>query len=67
MARQHNSVRCLVAIAIGAPVPLASAAESLPRLKVSENRRFLMTDEGQPFFYLGIPAARSASGFRPPD
>jgi len=52
MARQHSSVRCLVAAAIAALVPLASAAESLPRLKVSENRRFLTTDEGQPFFLL---------------
>lgn len=56
MARQHDSVRCLVATAIAALIPLASAGESLPRLKVSENRRFLMTDEGQPFFYLGDTA-----------
>ena len=27
-----------------------------PRLKVSENRRFLVTEEGKPFFYLGDTA-----------
>jgi hypothetical protein len=29
------------------------AADSLPRLKVSENKRFLVTTDGQPFFWLG--------------
>lgn len=29
-----------------------AAAAPLPRLKVSENRRFLVTETGQPFFYL---------------
>jgi hypothetical protein len=28
----------------------------LPRLKVSDNRRFLVTDEGRPFFWLGDTA-----------
>ncbi len=32
------------------------AAESLPRLQVSENGRFLVTDDGQPFFWLGDTA-----------
>lgn len=33
---------------------MAAAAESgLPRLAVSENRRYLVTQEGKPFFYLG--------------
>lgn len=34
----------------------AAAAESPPRLKVSANGRFLMTADGQPFFYLGDTA-----------
>jgi hypothetical protein len=34
----------------------SSAAEPLPRLKVSDNGRFLMTTDGQPFFYLGDTA-----------
>ena len=34
----------------------ASAGEPLPRLKVSDNGRFLMTADGQPFFYLGDTA-----------
>jgi hypothetical protein len=29
---------------------------SLPRLKVSDNRRFLVTEQGEPFFYLGDTA-----------
>jgi len=56
MARQHDFLRCLVAITIAAFGPWAFAADSLPRLKVSESHRFLMTDEGQPFFYLGDTA-----------
>lgn len=31
-------------------------AEHLPRLKVSENRRFLVTETGDPFFWLGDTA-----------
>lgn len=56
MARHRNFLSCLVTITIASLGPLACAAESLPRLKVSENRRFLMTDEGRPFFYLGDTA-----------
>ncbi len=32
---------------------LVSAAESLPALEVSENKRFLVSAGGRPFFYLG--------------
>lgn len=32
---------------------LVSAAEPLPELEVSENKRFLVTAGGRPFFYLG--------------
>jgi hypothetical protein len=34
----------------------AAAGQSLPRLKVSDNRRFLVTAGGRPFFYLGDTA-----------
>jgi hypothetical protein len=34
----------------------AGSAEPLPTLKISENRRFLVTAEGKPFFYLGDTA-----------
>src|SRR4051812_49950555 len=39
-------------VAIAAPAP----AGPLPRLKVSENRRFLVREDGSPFFYLGDTA-----------
>ena len=32
------------------------AQPSLPRLMVSDNRRFLVTEQGQPFFYLADTA-----------
>jgi hypothetical protein len=32
------------------------SAETLPKLKVSENHRFLVTESGQPFFWLGDTA-----------
>jgi hypothetical protein len=35
---------------------LFCSAESLPKLKVSENHRFLVTESGQPFFWLGDTA-----------
>lgn len=35
---------------------IASAQAPLPRLKVSENRRFLVTESGAPFFWLGDTA-----------
>lgn len=44
-----------VALVLG--LSLAGAgAQPLPRLKVSENRRFLVTETGQPFFWLGDTA-----------
>src|SRR6186997_353908 len=33
-----------------------AAAQPLPRLKVSDNRRFLVTADNQPFFWLGDTA-----------
>ena len=35
---------------------LFCSAEPLPKLKVSENHRFLVTESGQPFFWLGDTA-----------
>ncbi len=40
-------------VLIAAPGPRAA---SLPRLKVSNNHRFLVRDDGRPFFYLGDTA-----------
>lgn len=34
----------------------AAGVEALPRLRVSENRRFLVTEDGRPFFWLGDTA-----------
>ena len=34
----------------------ARSAEALPRLRVSDNRRFLVTENGKPFFWLGDTA-----------
>jgi hypothetical protein len=31
-------------------------ADPLPKLKISENKRFLVTESGEPFFYLGDTA-----------
>ena len=36
--------------------PGGAAAPPLPRLKVSENKRFLVTADGRPFFWLGDTA-----------
>ncbi len=48
-----------LAFGIGCALGLAAAgaaAPALPRLKVSDDRRFLVTEEGRPFFYLGDTA-----------
>jgi len=45
-----NSLR-LFAISTCLGVTLCSGA--LPALKLSDNKRFLVTDDGKPFFYLG--------------
>jgi len=37
-------------------IPFHLSAAPLPKLKVSENRRFLVTESGQPFFWLGDTA-----------
>ncbi len=45
----------VLALALGLGPPLA-AAPALPRLKVSDNHRFLVTADGRPFFWLGDTA-----------
>src|SRR5262245_29713033 len=45
----------LLVVALFAAVPQPSASR-LPRLKVSDNHRFLVTDDGRPFFWLGDTA-----------
>ena len=45
-----------VALAAVAFVLTASAAQPLPKLKVSDNGRFLVTSDGKPFFYLADTA-----------
>ncbi len=45
---------CLIAAALTAS--LASAAPAPQQIKVSDNKRFLVTGDGQPFFWLGDTA-----------
>ncbi len=45
---------CVAGSSVLADAP--SSSVNVPRLKVSENRRFLVTSEGQPFFWLGDTA-----------
>jgi hypothetical protein len=47
---------CVVVLLMVTGVMPALAADRLPRLKVSDNRRFLMEEDGTPFFYLGDTA-----------
>ena len=49
-----RSSTLLLALALATPSAPAEAAP--PRLKVSENRRFLVHEDGRPFFYLGDTA-----------
>ena len=44
----------LLPFILPAAIPFGHAAA--PVLKVSENKRFLVTEDGQPFFYLGDTA-----------
>src|SRR5215472_10274937 len=47
-------VSFLVIVALSAR--FAFASEPLPKLKVSDNHHFLVTESGQPFFWLGDTA-----------
>jgi hypothetical protein len=49
---KRRLLHLLVALGLG----LATQAAPLPRLQVSENHRFLVTDQGRPFFWLGDTA-----------
>ena len=48
--------RVLLAAAVVAVATAPAMAQPLPRLKVSENKRFLITVEGRPFFWLADTA-----------
>lgn len=59
--RRTPLVALVIACAAAAVAPLSarqpsSSAEPLPRLRVSDNRRFLVADRGRPFFWLGDTA-----------
>jgi hypothetical protein len=53
MSRLISTAVAVVALFAAVPQPSASR---LPRLKVSENHRFLVTEDGRPFFWLGDTA-----------
>ena len=49
-------LRSFLILAFTVAIAEPAAAQALPRLKVSDNRRFLVTADGQPFFWLGDTA-----------
>jgi hypothetical protein len=49
-------VSFLTAIVIAVIAAGVQMADAAPRLKVSENKRFLVKEDGSPFFYLGDTA-----------
>jgi hypothetical protein len=49
-------VAALVTPAFAVMAAISVSAGPLPPLKVSENKRFLVTADGQPFFWLGDTA-----------
>jgi hypothetical protein len=53
MRRTLSALLAAVCLCVG---QAAQDAGRLPRLKVSENRRFLVTEDGRPFFWLGDTA-----------
>src|SRR3954453_1182350 len=46
-------LRLLACACACAAIATAAGAQPLPRLRVSDNRRFLVTADGRPFFWLG--------------
>jgi hypothetical protein len=54
MITQSAALAVLLCLLALASVP--AAARDLPRLKVSDNGRFLVTEKGKPFFWLGDTA-----------
>src|SRR5688500_14111851 len=55
MGRRHLAA-VLVSVAVMGSSAAARAAEAPSRLQVSDNKRFLITADGSPFFYLGDTA-----------
>jgi hypothetical protein len=54
---RHGLPRCVGSALAGLAILFASSfCLGLPRLKVAENRRYLVTEQGTPFFYLGDTA-----------
>ena len=56
MFRTASRVLILAAAALVVAIRTPAASSALPRLKVSENHRYLVTDDGRPFFWLGDTA-----------
>jgi hypothetical protein len=52
----RNTIRFLIVTAIIITSTLNAFGQSVQRLKVSENKRFLVKADGSPFFYLGDTA-----------
>ena len=46
-------MKLILSLIVMASPLIVNAAELLPRLKVSQNQHFLMTAEGERFFYRG--------------
>jgi len=55
MTAMFRLISTAVVVTLLAAVPQPSVSR-LPRLKVSDNHRFLVTDDGRPFFWLGDTA-----------
>ncbi len=51
-----NLLRCFLTLTFLVAVAKSASAQPLPQLKVSDNRRFLVTTDGKPFFWLGDTA-----------
>lgn len=54
--RMFALISCGLACILALPVANAAQSGALSRLKVSENKRFLVYEDGRPFFYLGDTA-----------
>ncbi len=51
-----NAVTCVALLSAATAAAFAQTPPALPRLTVSENKRFLVTADGKPFFWLGDTA-----------
>ena len=57
--RNASASTALVVLLFASPASpglLAAESHSFPRLKVSDNKHFLVSEDGRPFFYLGDTA-----------